>query len=77
MERINELGVNPAYIYNPSFDGQFDQRDKGKLDKANLLKLLGPSVTEKYSDLIASISENTSRTQDFIEKVNSNIDIYA
>jgi hypothetical protein len=48
-----------------------------EVDKTKLLDLLGPAVSENYSDLIVSISKHTSRIASFIDKVNSKIDLYA
>ncbi len=57
------------------------QKSESKLaqgiDKSKLLELLGPSVSEKYSDLLVSISNNSNRTQNFIEQVNQKIDLFA
>lgn len=50
---------------------------KKEVDKSKMLELLGPSVTEKYSELIMSISDKTNQSQNFIEKVNSKVDLYA
>lgn len=46
------------------------------IDRTKLLELLGPSVSEKYGELISAVSANTSKIHDFIKKVNKKLNLY-
>ena len=62
-----QIRVSPVISYEvstPKVDREIELQKRQKM-----LELLGPSIAERYTDLVSSVSNNNLRLQGFIEKI--------